>query len=61
MSTVPGFDYTTGKGVTLTPKEWRTRYPAAQYRRVADGGETAYYRRAGGGRVAEAYAVVPAG
>lgn len=58
---VPGFDYTTGKDVAHTPKEWRQRYPAATFRRVAEGGETAYYRRQGGGRVAEAYAVVPSG
>ena len=59
---VLGFDYITGKPVAMTPAEWRDKYQS--HRRVAEGGETAYYlpgssQRAS--RVAEAYAIIPAG
>lgn len=63
---VPGFDYVTGKAVAMTPAEWRDKYRAA--RRMAEGGETAYYGPAKPAlengpttrRLAEAYAIIPA-
>lgn len=62
---VQGFDYLTAKTVTMTPAEWRAKYPAPKYRRVAADGETAYYTTeympAVSNRVAEAYAIIPAG
>lgn len=64
---IPGFDYTAGKLVAHTAKEWRGMY--AGHRRVSADGETAYYGQhhpcQGNGpttrRHAEAYAIIPAG
>lgn len=59
---VQGFDYITGKNVAMLPAAWRKRYPAPKYRRAAGEGETAYYSTEfARGRVAEAYAIIPAG
>lgn len=63
-ATVKGFDYLSGKPVEYTPVAWRLLYPANQFRRVAEGGETAYYLQGSSpkaSRVAEAYAIIPAG
>lgn len=62
MSLVKGFDYLTGKDVAMTPAQWRDTY--ASHRRVAADGETAYYLPGSSqkaSRVAEAYAIIPAG
>lgn len=57
---VVGFCYRTKKAITMTPKEWQQTYSSC--RRVAGDGETAYYLPAPiGGRVAEAYAIIPDG
>lgn len=60
---VDGFDYVTGKQVSMTPAEWRTKYPPDTYTRATTGakGETWYRGIATGGLVAEAYAIIPAG
>lgn len=64
---VLGFCYVTGEPLAMTPAEWRAAYPPTHFRRVAESGETAYYRVAAvagrhvQGRMAEAYAIIPAG
>lgn len=65
---VPGFDYTTGKAVSMTAKEWRKKYPPSKYTRATASaqGETWYRFISGSGfpsprLSAEAYAIIPAG
>jgi hypothetical protein len=57
---VQGFCYRTRKPVEMTAQEWWHMY--RECRRVVEKGETAYYLPAPiGGRVAEAYAIIPEG
>jgi hypothetical protein len=64
---VLGFDYATKAQVSMTPAEWRAKYPRATHRRDArtihTGGEsrpeTWYWH--GRELAAEAYAIIPAG
>lgn len=58
---VYGFDYVTGKAVTMTPREWRAAYPAHHFDRETKDGETWYRSKATLVLVAEAYAIIPAG
>ncbi len=66
-SPVPGFDYATGREVSMTPAEWQQKYPPAEFRREVSGGETFYRSRRRMERgewinaeiVAEAYANIP--
>lgn len=66
---IPGFDYVTGKAVAYTAAEWRAKYPPNNFKRYAGGGETQYCRPRHmvcgdwieARRVAEAYAIIPAG
>lgn len=62
-ATIPGFDYVTGKAVEYTAAEWRAKYPRSKYvRSTSIKGETCYFLNANGRpRVAEAYAIIPAG
>lgn len=56
---VQGFDYRTGKPLSLTPAQWREEAARRGLRRVVSNGETWYKRRSGGVEM-EAYKVVPA-
>ncbi len=68
VNKVRGYDYVAGGAVELTPAEWRAKYPLATHIRVVENGETTYRQRQPrpgaswpNNRVAEAYAVIPAG
>lgn len=56
---VDGFDYVTGKPVSMLPQHWRGKYPPSTHTRRVENGETFFSRKAGKIE-AEAYANVPA-
>jgi hypothetical protein len=59
---IKGFDYVAGTPVEYTAREWREKYPAADFHRVVRAGETWYSPRRDHGQVAaEAYGIIPAG
>jgi hypothetical protein len=63
-SKVEGFDYVIGAKVELSLDEWRRKYPADQFRRRVENGETSYQPIPRGPedrprRAAEAYANIP--
>jgi hypothetical protein len=66
---VPGFDYTTGKPVSMTAAEWREKYKGVVRLTTGANGETWYKARShvhGMGKqpgqiLAEAYAIIPEG
>lgn len=55
---VKGFDYVLGQPVERTPDSWRKAYPASQYTRRVENGET-FYSVKRGPIAAEAYANIP--